>query len=298
MTKKFIIYSPEYDENSGGIIALHRLCDLLNREGMQAYMWPPHKPVFSMKHFFVSIRRFVGYSLIGRSIPYQTYDQFNTPIASYFDLKDAVVLYPEYISGNPLNCKNVVRWFLNKPGYFSKKVEYGQNELYFYYAESFNDKSLNPYNYQLQVSYFMGTIYKQTNFGERSGSCYILRKGKNRVLVHDIKGSILIDGLSHQEIANIFNSVETCISYDLYTMYSLYAAICGCISIVIPQENISKDEWHKSHEGNRLGIAYGFDDINHAIKTRHQALPNLLEREKATNLSIKTFVEKCTEFFI
>ena len=40
MTRRFIIYVPSFDENIGGNIALHRLCDLLNRQGETARLWP------------------------------------------------------------------------------------------------------------------------------------------------------------------------------------------------------------------------------------------------------------------
>lgn len=36
---KFIIYAPSFDENSGGNVVLHRLCDLLNKQGEHAYIW-------------------------------------------------------------------------------------------------------------------------------------------------------------------------------------------------------------------------------------------------------------------
>ena len=46
-----------------------------------------------------------------------------------FDLSDLIVIYPEIVFGNPLGAKNVVRWFLHNPGFFSGKIYYGQNTL-------------------------------------------------------------------------------------------------------------------------------------------------------------------------
>ena len=40
MVKKYIIFAPSYNENVGGSIALHKLCDLINRGGNEAYLYP------------------------------------------------------------------------------------------------------------------------------------------------------------------------------------------------------------------------------------------------------------------
>ncbi len=90
---KFFIYAPPFDENSGCNIVLHRLCDLLNKQGERAYIW------------------LWG----GQSQPHKSgiCERFNTPFAKLSDLSDnTIVVYPEVVSGNPLKAKNVVRWLL------------------------------------------------------------------------------------------------------------------------------------------------------------------------------------------
>lgn len=139
-------------------------------------------------------------------------------------------------------------------------------------------------------------IYKQTNFGERSENCYILRKGKGRKIIHELENSILIDGLSHREIADIFNKVEYCISYDLYTTYSQYAVMCGCKSIVVPENGLSKEEWYTGEE-SRYGIAYGFDDLDYAEKTKDKLISYLKQQEKESEDNVKKFIKKCKNFF-
>ncbi len=305
MNKKFVVVSSPFDENSGGRIALHRLCDLLNKSGEEAYLWPLDNKVICFKQPLRSID--YALRLVYRSVKrwiknekydYHTFDQFNTPIAKKSDLKNAIIIYPEIVSGNPLCAENIVRWFLNKPGVFTGQVNYGENELYFFYQEAFNDESINPNRDNLlQTSFLRDDIYKKKNFGHRTGSCYILRKGHNRKLEHDISNSIIIDNLSHENIVEVFNTVEICISYDLYTMYSHYAALCGCISIVVPEKGLSKEEWQSTHEFNKYGIAYGFEDIEHAIKTQPLVLPFLKEQEVKGNETVKNFISKCEKFF-
>ena len=109
--------------------------------------------------------------------------------------------------------------------------------------------------------------------------------------MHNLSDWVLIDGLSHQEIAKIFNECKYFVSYDLYTMYSVYAAMCGCISIVVPMDGLSKEAWRPEPE-RRYGIAYGEDDIEFAISTRNLLLEEL-DRQEAENLeTVKLFIEK------
>ena len=40
MKKRYIIFTPSYDENIGGIVVLNKLCSLLNDLGEDAYLYP------------------------------------------------------------------------------------------------------------------------------------------------------------------------------------------------------------------------------------------------------------------
>jgi hypothetical protein len=42
--------------------------------------------------------------------------------------------------------------------------------------------------------------------------------------------------------------VETFISYDTYTAYSLFAVLCECESVVIPDEGVSEEAYALSEE--------------------------------------------------
>lgn len=298
MRKNFIIFSAGYDEKVGGLIVLHRLCDLLNREGQKAFVWPFDKPVWDASQALKSTYRIIRYWVENDISRYKVFDKFITPIAKYSDFKNSIVIYPEIVNGNPLLAKNIVRWFLHKPGYHTGIINYGKNELYFYYQKAFNDEELNLKSKNLlQTVLVRDDIYYQKNHGPREGTCYILKKGKDREIVHDIKTSILIDNMTHEEIAEVFNRVEMCISYDLYTMYSRYAAMCGCISVVIPEKGLTKEEWKPEDEG-RYGVAYGFEDIDHAVKTQKLVLPTLKAQETNANKTVKKFIKKCESYFM
>lgn len=292
----FVIYSPSYSEKIGGVLVLHYLCHYLNQCGYKSVLWhnhkrPPRWNGFRSERFY--LRRAVEILRLRERL---TSSLLNTPLAKYKDLKNAIVVYPEVVSGNPLGAKKVVRWFLNRPGFFTGSTNYGNNDLCFYYQSEFKG---DTDRYQ-QISKFQFVVYldefKKTNFGERSGTCYIVRKGANRSIIHDISDGIVIDDLANEEIAEVFNRSEFCISYDTHTFYSNYAAICGCKSIVIPEPGVNKVDWRPKEEW-RYGIAYGEDDLDWAQATYPKMEQFVLEQRHQAQANVSRFAQQCLDYF-
>jgi hypothetical protein len=295
--RRFVIFAGSFDENIGGVIALHRLCDLLNREGCEASLWPEKRPLFDPRHPLASGWRAIRHYRRRKNRRFATWPGFRTPVARAADLRDAIVVYPEVVAGNPLRARHVVRWLLHKPGFHTGGAHYGPDDRFFFYQKAFDDPSINPDGDNLlKTAFIRDDVYRQVNFGERHGTCYILRKGKGREIVHDLHDSELVDDLSHAQLAEVFNRVKMCISYDLYTMYSMFAALCGCVSVVVPQEGVSREQWYPDPR-DRYGMAYGFDDVEHAVRTRHLLLPHLKSQESLANESVRVFIDKCARYF-
>lgn len=145
-SRQFIIHSYGYSENTGGSIALHRLCDLINRSGRDAYLCPIVDPLPADIHKTRPVRRAVlklrDWVNKKTAIDFKTFHGFRTPVKLRFNVDEAIVVYPEIIAGNPLNAKNVVRWLLHKPGFHTGVVDYGPADLIFYYQEAFNSNEL------------------------------------------------------------------------------------------------------------------------------------------------------------
>lgn len=296
MDKKIIIYTNDFNMNSGGVIVLHFLCNLLNKQGYNSFLWPSFIPILEKAKVRKSVSKIYRYLKNDRKRKLIRNKEFNTPIAKKSDLKDAIVVYPEVVDGNPLNAKNVVRWLLHKPGFHSGRIEYSKDDLLIGYNKDFIKDFIKSDEYNiLSPKYIMTDIYKQTNFGERFGSCHMIRKGEGKSFVHD-KGSLLVDNYTHEELADIFNEVKVFISYDTYTYYSYYASLCGCISIVIPDEGVTKEDWY-SDERNRYGLSYGMNDIEYAKETRGKMIDYIKEQEEENNMQIKRFIKLCEEYF-
>lgn len=286
----FIIYAPPFKDDSGGIIVLHKLCHMLNALGYDACLWPNQLGV--RPTFWKKLRRSI------RKPPYAISPEYDSPIAKKTDLHDSsIVLYSEVDYGNPLAAKNVVRWLLHKPGFHTGVVNYGKDELIFF----FDDYCLEPgYSVKPENKLFvlsLNSCYQSDGAEQRSGSCYMMRKGKGRQIIHDLTDSIQVDGLSHRETAEIFRKSQYFYSYDELTLYSQYAALCGCISIVIPDKFATREEWVEKHPISRYGIAYGLDDMDHAIQTRHKVAEYFAELEAESRQTVIRFANSAIQHF-
>src|SRR6185437_11294673 len=298
---KYIIYAHPYDENSGGIIALHRLCHLINTCGGEAYLYPL-VPSFDL-HLYNAAQ--IGY--YAKAIyeatnlaNYRINSAFKTPVLppkeSFIPGNDCIVVYPEVTFGNPLRANNVVRWLLHNPGHHSGKIYYGCREIYYRYADHFRGDFTFPGSEMadliLRIQYAPFELYREQAGEpkrERTGTAYCIRKGKGRAIVHDTANSMLIDGKSHGEISTIFKSVKRFISYDPQTHYSYLAAVAGCESVVVPVDGTTKEQWKPTAE-DRYGLAYGFDDIESARATRHLALERQISLDLESERNARDFM--------
>jgi hypothetical protein len=270
---KVVIYTPVFDINCGGIVALHNLAKIIN---------DMNSPNIYAKIFIIN------------NLKYKNI--FCNDFASFEDIDDnTIVIYPETIHRNPLNAKNVIRWILLDLGIEMPSNHYlnwDKNDLVYFWES----KSIyNNYFKQLSCSWFNNIFYnKGLEFDKRNKTCYLIKKGKlihKKIIFFHKKNSIKIDNLSSlNEISNIFNECKYFYCYDLNTMFILYAAYCGCIPIIYPYEGMDKNEFMRNRifncNGNiiDIGFAYGnsIDEINNAI---------------IKNKNIKEYIDSIFDFY-
>lgn len=228
----------------------------------------------------------------------KTNPELDTPLARRSDLTpDSIIIYPEIVLGNPLRARNVVRWLLYKPG-LRYPYSFGPDEMFFTAGLMSDIRQITGGAPELFL-WAVNRTYRDENRPNRNEACYIVRKGqdKRRIPETEVPGAICIDGMTHAEINEVFNRCHTFYSYDEATFYSQYAAVAGCISVVIPGLYKSRDEWVKNHEVARYGVAYGIDDVAHAEATRHKVLELLLAHEAEGKSTVENFVNLTKERF-
>jgi hypothetical protein len=297
--KPIVVNAPSFDETGGGSIALHYLVDRLRNIGLDAYVypilfldeypkWPGLRPAARLMIFLRNLRRRMMLTM-----RFRTHPSMDTPIASKKMLRNSVAVYPEIVSGNPLRAKYVVRWLLHRPGFLKKNVIFGSDEFTFFFQDAFREghEWVDPDNL-LRVRWVRDDIYFNRGFPERSGACRLIRKGKlSGSLAPAEDDAIIIDDMSHEEKAEIFNRCKFLYCHDPYTMYCLYAALCGCIPVVIPQPDLSKEDWRSTYPFKH-GIAYGIEEAQWAADTRNELLEELAAQQSLEDEMLRNFASK------
>jgi predicted O-linked N-acetylglucosamine transferase (SPINDLY family)/GT2 family glycosyltransferase len=252
----FIIMTPGFTPTSGGIIALHNLAKTIKELKIPCKMID-----FSKNHLSNDI-----------------FDDYGTES----DINDfTIVVYPEIIPGNPLNAKNVVRWILCELGIHCAPDIYltWSNDDFVYHYSTF-DPSKNANSYNLLSPLCISSKLRDEGKA-REGYCHVIRKGnkfhQSLKYIHPKNSLLLSDELSQDVLIHVFNTKKYFISYDPYSYISSMAALCGCISVVLPLENTNRKQWLESlstsvileHYGEKelKGIAYGLDEIEYAEST-------------------------------
>lgn len=251
---KVIIWTPKLDDRVGGIIVLHQLAMDLRDLGVRSMLYNPEGERYE--------------------------NPFCSDFAELIDVDErTVVVYPEVIEGNPLKGVNVVRWMLCDLGVHKPRAifkSWDKKDLVFHFS-SFNSKYDSS---DLSILYTLWINPAIENKGlQRSGSCYLFRKASlfhpQIQMIHP-KDAVMIDQCSNDEILQIFNEKALFFNYDPHSYYDAMAVMCGCPAIIYPLEGVSKLNWLKSKASfqalqgkadNMSGIAYGLDDLPHALAT-------------------------------
>lgn len=253
---KTIVYCPwNFDNRSGGQIALHKLADSLSKiEGVQSYIYCGTK--------------YPGYGGI------QLRGQEHLAMAD----EKTIVIYPEVINRNPLGIKNVVRYVVYTPGIFcngeggelSDENTYLDTDKYLMYDYLFEVKHKERIIGKCGCIEPFLDIYNNRNKGERHGTCYLIRKCSYKQLNWHNSNSIPIDGEigNFKRLSDIFNHCHTFICYDEACFLTTQAALCGCLPIIIPKEGLSDRDWYDKLPTHKYGQSYGLEGLTHALSTQ------------------------------
>jgi hypothetical protein len=186
-----------------------------------------------------------------------------------------------------------VRWILYTPGLRTQVIDYPKSEMLYLYSKYYTVDERHKIHGILGVYDFKQDFFVNQH-KERKGTCYTIRKGGLKRLNQHPEGSSHFEWTPPQPdsyFLNLFNSKERFISYDDVTMFSLFAALCGCESIVVPGD-LSAEEWREKIPYLRYGVSYGFSQYerDRARDTRSLIPENLKRLEKESTEQVKGLV--------
>ena len=293
---------------SGGNVVLRELCLRLAKRGHDARIiadytfddlsHPTGRMVLVWKSLLNIGRDIAKWFLVKLGVREDPFDSQQCRKKHFpFVGKDTIVVYQEGVYGNPFHAKRVVRWFLFHNRYPNDPEAYKPCDLVFSYREFFNDYTLNPTCRLLSLNHFNSALYRQTNFGERSGNCYFIHKGWTRPdLPKEFDGPV-IDYLTEKKKVEVLNRCKYFYSYDTQTFYNIIATVCGCISIVVMEPGKTKEDYLGKGDRDN-GRAYGDspEEIERSLGTRDKVLKGL-DYEEANKRSVDYFLQEVGKRF-
>jgi len=281
---RIIITAPSYNPAIGGALVLHKLCHVLNTLGYDSYLTTTLKLNGQLDYFVLN-------------------EDYNTKIATDIDPENDIVIYPEIESGNPLECKNVVRYLLNNyhlPSEGSNVMAtWGESNYWLYSHEHFYD-GIRDRNFLHIIESKLDT-YRDYKLPRDTEACFTYRKRSSELhnleIMHPSNAIEIPYNVPDEALVRIFNSCKRFYSYDYETYLSQLAALCGCESIIVPYLNVKKEDLINKQPALKYGVAYGLDDLEYATSTHHMLRQYLQDLEDKQYTDAKTAFDKIFKHF-
>jgi hypothetical protein len=276
----FVIFSqfPQYIDYVGSSTVSHTLANELALLGENSFIYSnssPHKNVSCIPW--------------GREVEY---DNENTIFIMPAGAGEHTFVQdiPNFIHKS----ENIVRHLVN----YQVKLYPKENKLYTLskYFDILPDQKLDGYMPILNVDF---DIFKNHNL-PRSGRCYLIKGNEyisGQPLYHNSSDTNLDNYHNYSSgrmeyLAEMFNKHEIFFTYNTQTFIANLAALCGCISVVLPHPKTNREKIHKFPQ-NKYGVAYGFEDIQHSIDTLPLVKENIESLLQDHKNSLKQFTSDC-----
>ncbi|MFJ4111693.1 glycosyltransferase family 2 protein [Pseudomonas sp. NPDC089758] len=207
----YYLYAPDYRDTSSGVCVMHFLCHALNISGQEAYV-------------------------IGCKV---TNPNLRTPV-----LTDAIIhlhkslgcapiaVYPEVLSGNPLDCPVVVRYMLNRDGFISGlHLSAQESDLFFYYAHDFAEGKRQKEMLTLPMIDSSLFAPRPEPVVRRGNYLYLHRFDARQVDYSLLPADTQVLSLSNPrtlpQLAELFQTAQALYSYEISATCTM-AMLCGC----------------------------------------------------------------------
>jgi len=275
----FYIYAPDYTEMSSGRKALHLICDKLNNMGLESYV----------------TCKVTSINLWTPKLSKELYDHHKAAN------RIQIAIYPEVEMGNPLQCKNVIRWLLNKPNFFTPNWfgQFEKTEFIIHYAEEFRPPWINS---NLQ---YIGTIDRNI-FNTKN----ISKKREGVIVYHNrVQGKEefpdwikKIDYISSSnpkspfECSQLYKNASALIIYERAASH-VEAALCGCPTIFREHANYNADSVFSSYWkiSSYRNFHPNINELNHG---NGEILEKLYDNELIVDsINFNNLIEKAIDHF-
>jgi hypothetical protein len=283
----YYIVCPPLKVHSAGVLAMHRLCHMLNLAGYPA--------------FLIIERKYLGKA----GYPAQaTHPALITPELTdevvdlhYKHSLTPILVYPDSISGNPLKNGVVVRYLLNYAGLLGGEANFDNSDIIFSYGAQIAESTAFP-DQVLNIPISDPDFFVPPESpSERSGRCYWAAKYKyfhNGEIGPEAEGAFEItrdrvDSLNKSELRDLFQRSELFLSYE-NTALAIEAALCGCPTAFVPNKHFQGIIASKEMGIDGIATNLSQAEIERAQKTVFKFRANYLNNLDKVEMQLEKFV--------
>jgi O-antigen biosynthesis protein len=252
----YYILAPDYRESSAGVKVMHHLCHLLNEQGEEAYI--------------------VGAQNLDRNLRTPTLTP-ETSSRHKEEQRIPIAIYPEIVTGNPLNARVCVRYMLNKEGVINgNSMHAGPDDLFFYYSPAFTPTPHGQFDY-LRLNTHDLELFKPDPDCPKTGPLlYLNRIPQNSIEFAGLPQDIGI--LSNQsplplsELARKLQGATVLYSYESSATCTL-AMLCGCPVVAMTHPEYEQLGFSSQTLSPYGGRGYALTDSEDALEAARATLP-------------------------
>ncbi|ANQ85865.1 glycosyltransferase [Azoarcus olearius] len=278
-THPYYIAAPDYRESSAGVRVMHRLCHMLNTQGLEAYV--------------------VGAEVVHPQLLTPCLDS-KTSIRHRRENRVPIAVYPDIITGNPLNAPVCVRYMLNKEGVIEgNPLNAGADDLFFYYSRAFTPNTAEKFDYLRLNTNDLETFKPDPQKAKRGPLLYLNRIPPSAVnfatLPKDIEVLSNQTPLSLPDLAAKLQSATVLYSYESSATCTL-AMLCDCPVVVMTLPGFEHLGFTKQSLSIYNGKGYAFTDSEEALAAARRGLEavrkGVANVEQAFLQELAVFVQK------
>lgn len=279
----YYIFAPPWIRYSAGVRALYLLCHTLNRLGFEAYI--THRAYDRLTYHCTPSE--LKAPMLENHHAQEHYRTGRTPI----------LLYPEIISGNPLQAPVVARWVMNFPGLLGGDKTYDSDELCFGYSQELAAAAGHPNRVLHMPTVDTRVFYPSDESQPRKGGCFFACKYQSFYggeLLPITDGCVEItrgqpDSLTPAQVADLLRRSEVFYTYE-NTALAIEAVLCGCPAVLLPNPHFT--EIIARNELGPEGFAWGTapSELARARATLAQGAINYLKTYEIFHQQLQGFI--------
>jgi hypothetical protein len=215
---------------------------------------------------------------------------FCNDFANIYDINDnTLVIYPEIITGNPLNGNYVVRYMLNREGFIKAGIMMNSSHQDFILTHSYlyhQDPHFHLFNYN-GSEYFNRNETEQ--FNKRKIDLTYIGKGSKYTtcsLLHGTQEVTREWPATKLELANLLKKTKYIYTWDTLSATVTDAILCGAFPIFMTYVPITKDEVY-----NMIDLKISIPEVTYAESLGQLSTHKLEEVEEFIGLVSKKIKE-------